>query len=272
VSKLVEVLASELERPRELSPRVMNYIEGTYGIDANEVGAFLTDKLQNLEDYEVDLILSPLFTPRLSDQAIVAELLGRESTTREQWPDLTQQLLSRPARAQLVTPDGRAHAVILREVMVERYLHRLRLEGSISEFAFNRIRSLPAKDQPLLQAIARRAVWENGDLGSVLERYLAVATERGEYSLADALALLDLVEGRKPASLADLLARIPGWKEALRQQVEVGSRSKPFFHGNIEEMHGGGRDQRGPENERMSAKEMELAFLGRLEQILGTVA
>jgi hypothetical protein len=269
VSKLVEILASELERPRELSPRVINYIQGTYDI-GDDVGAFLADKIQNLEEYEVDLILSPLFTPRLSDQAIFAEMLGRESIPREQWPDLIHQLISRPTRAKLVTPDGQGHAVVLREVTVERYVHRLRLDGSISEFVFNRIRSLPAKDQPLLQAVARRAVWENRDLGKVLEQYLAVAADRGEYSLADALALLDLVEGRKPASLADLLARIPGWKEALRQQVEAGSRSKPFFHGNIEEMHGGGRDQRGPENERMSAKEMELAFLGRLEQMLRT--
>jgi len=250
----------------------MNYIQGTYDIDHNEVGVFLADKLQSLEDYEVDLVLSPLFTPKLSDQAIFADLLGRDSIPRIQWPDLIQELVGRPTRAELLTPDGRAHSVILREVTLERYVHRLRLEGSISSVIFDRIRSLPAEDQPLLQAIARRAVWENGDLRNVLDKYLVIASDRGKYSLADAVALLDLVEGRKPAGLPDLLARIPGWKEALRQQIEVGSRSKPFFHGNIEEMHGGGRDQRPPENERLSAKEMELAFLGRLEGILGTVA
>jgi hypothetical protein len=267
VSKLVEILASELERPRELSSRVLNYIQGTYDIDGSDVGGFLADKLQDVEDYEVDLILSPLFTPRLADQAIFAELLGRESIPRQQWPDLIHQLVNRPTRAQLVTPDSRVHPIILREVTVERYVHRLRLEGGISESAFDRIRSLPPEDRPLVQAVARRAVWENRELANVLEQYLAKASDRGEYSLTDALALLDLVEGRKPASLPDLLARIPAWKEALRQQIEVGSRSKPFFHGNIEEMHGGGRDQRPPENERMSAKELELAFLSRLERL-----
>src|SRR5947208_11406 len=79
VSKLIETLAAELERPRELSARVVNYIGGTYGIDYDAIGAFLVEKLPTLEDDELDLILSPVFTPKLNDQAVFAELLGRES-------------------------------------------------------------------------------------------------------------------------------------------------------------------------------------------------
>jgi len=79
---------------------------------------------------------------------------------------------------------------------------------------------------------------------------------------------LDLVEGRKPSNLEDLVARIPVWKEALRQQVESAG-GKPFFHETVRMMHGDERDQRGPDDSRMSAKEMELAFLGRLQQLIG---
>ena len=57
VSKLLETLAAELERPRELSARVVNYIGGTYDIDPDAVGSFLVTELPKLEDYELDLVI-----------------------------------------------------------------------------------------------------------------------------------------------------------------------------------------------------------------------
>ena len=84
--ELFEKLAAELERPRELSKRVMNYVTGTYGIDYAGVGPFLADALPKLEDDEVDLVLSPVFTPKLADQAPFAELLGSTSIPGDDWP------------------------------------------------------------------------------------------------------------------------------------------------------------------------------------------
>src|SRR5262245_7060300 len=97
---ILETLATELERPRELSARVLNYIEGTYSVDKDAVGVFLVQELPKLEDYEVDLILSPVFTPKLADQSIFADLLGSDPIPREQWPGLVQSLVARPTYAQ----------------------------------------------------------------------------------------------------------------------------------------------------------------------------
>src|SRR5690349_18959511 len=166
---LVVALAAELERPRELSPRVLNYIGDNYSVEKEGIGAFLVEQLPKLEDYEIDLILSPVFTPKLDDQAIFAELLGRESVEREKWPELIQQLAARPVRAQLVTLDQKAHSVQLREVTIERYVHRLRLEATIPETVFELVEKLPSGDRPKLKAIARRAAWENGDAAAILE-------------------------------------------------------------------------------------------------------
>ena len=268
VAQLLETLAAELERPRELSARVVNYIGGTHSIDHDAIGVFLADELPRLEDYEIDLILSPVFTPKLADQAVFAELLGSDSVPREQWPALIQQLVARPTRAQLVTPDGQPHSVSLRAVTVERYVHRLRLDATISESLFKLIDRTPSADRPLLKAVARRAIWENDGRRNILARYLAAATGRGSYSLADAVELLNLVENRKPANVADLLVAIPRRQEALRQQIDAASGPKPFFSETVQALHGGGRDQRQQDDIRMSAKQNELAFLGRLLQVL----
>src|SRR3954462_6587802 len=93
---IIDALARELERPRELSARVLNYIGGTYNVDQDAIGTFLTRDLAKLEDYEVDLILSPVFTPKFADEAIFAELLGAGTIPREQWTDLVRQLAERP--------------------------------------------------------------------------------------------------------------------------------------------------------------------------------
>ena len=260
---LIETLAAELERPRELSARVLNYIGGTYGIDEEAIGAFLVEKLPTLEDDEIDLVLSPAFTPKLADQAVFAELLGRDSVPREQWPALIRQLVARPTRAQLVTADSRTHAVPLSDVTVERYVHRLRLDATIPESLFKLV------DRPLLKAVARRAIWENEGRRSILERYLTAVPAENNYRIPDAVELLNWVESYKPADVADLCERIPRRKEALRREIETASGPKPFFSANVAEMHGGGRDQRGHDDARTSVKESEFAFLDRLQTTIG---
>jgi hypothetical protein len=69
-----------------------------------------------------------------------------------------------------------------------------------------------------------------------------------------------------------LIDHIPIWEEALRHQIEVAAGPKPFFSQEVERMHGGGRDQRSHDEARLSAKENEFAFLGRLQKVLKTNA
>ena len=269
MSQLIETIAAELERPRELSARVMNYISGHYGIDDAAIGAFLAGEMPKLEDDEIDLILSPVFTPKLSDQAVFADLLGSKCVPRDEWPALVQQLAARPTRARLETPDGLQHLVALREVTIERYIYRLRLDATISESLFNLLDRIPSRSGgPMLKAIARQPIWDSESARDILVRYLTAAVDRGSYTLDDSIALLHLVEARKPTSLADLLARIPAWQEALRQQIEVASGPKPFFNEDIRFLHGGGRDQRAEDGTRMTAKERELRFLTQLQRLL----
>lgn len=269
VSDLIETLAAELERPRELSARVMKHLTGTYGIDYEAIGPFLVNELPKLEDDEIDLILSPVFTPKLADQAVFAELLCAGSVPRNEWPRLVRELAARPVRAQLVTIDGRPHTVVLREVTIERYVYRLRLEGAIPESLLKLIERDPSTaDRPILKAVARRAVWENDSRRNILERYLATAAGRGGWRASDAVELLNLVESYKHADVADLLAWIPPRREALREQINTASGPKPFFNERVQELHGGDRDQRHQDDSRISAKQNEFEFLERLQNVL----
>ena len=229
---------------------------------------FLTGELPRLEDYEIDLILSPVFTPKLTDQAVFAEILGDAAIPREQWPVLIQQLIARPTRAQLISSDGRTHAVALREVTLERYVHRLRLDATIPESLMELINKATASDGPLLKAVARRAVWENDARRNILVRYLAAAAGARLYRPEDAVEVLNLVESYKPADAGALRALIPAWQQTLQHEINTASEPKPFFSQRVEQMHGGDRDHRHHDQTRQDAKQNELEFLDRLQQIL----
>lgn len=266
MTPLLETIAAGLERPRAVTAQVIKHLNDAHGVEREAVGAFLEAELPKLEDYEVDLILAPLFTPTLNDQAGVAELLGDQSVSGAQWPDLVRQLVARSTGARLRTEDDAVHQIPLRDVVVERYVQRLRLDGTIAAEVFQLIGSLlQAEDRALLKAIARRAIWEKAGRREILVRYLKAVGDA--FRADDAAALLKLVETYEPADSTDLLGQIPHWQQVLRQEINE-SGAKPFFNERVEELHGGGRDQRRQNSNRVTAKENELVFLTRLQQSL----
>jgi hypothetical protein len=267
VPSLTETIASELERPRDITTQVAKHLDGAYGIERDAVGPFLEDRLPKLEDDEHDLILSPLFTPKLSDQAIFAELLGSRSIPKTDWPALIQELVNRPTVAHLITSEQQTHAVALREVSIERYVKRLRLDGTISAPMLKLIDQTPSADHPMLKAVARRATWESAARGEMLVRVLTQSLADGNYNLKDAVDLLKLTEDYQPADSSALLARIPRWIKLLEEEINSGGGPKPFFSSTVQQMHGG-NDQRQSDEARTEAKRIELAFLERVQGIL----
>jgi len=267
VSSLIDTIAAELERPRPITAQVAKHLDGAYGVERDAVGPFLEDRLPKLEDDEHDLILSPLFTPKLSDQAIFAELLGNRTIEKTDWPGLIQELVNRPAVAHLVTGEGQTHAVALREVTIERYVKRLRLDGTISADMMKLIDQTPAADHPMLKAVARRAIWESTARGEMLVRLLSQSIAGGTYRLDDVINLLKLAEDYQPANSSALLARIPRWIKLLEEEINTAGGPKPFFSQTVQYMHGG-NDQRQSDEARIGAKRNELAFLERVQEIL----
>jgi hypothetical protein len=269
VSKLIETLAEELERPRDVTQQVSDHIWGNYDIERDAVGDFLDTELTGLEDYQHDLILSPLFTPKLADQALFADLLGQESVPKTEWPALVEQLDGRPTRGLLVTIDKEVHTIALRDVVLERYVHRVRLDGAIPEPIWRLLEQDPfAADLRTFKAIARRATWESDGRRNILETYLASAGHDDLYHAGDSVQLLRVAEDYKPRDLAYLTERIPLWQEAIRQEIDSADEPKPYVSTEVQAHHGFGRDQRKKDDARISAKKKELAFFDRLHQVL----
>ncbi|MBN8248557.1 MAG: hypothetical protein J0L84_14095 [Verrucomicrobia bacterium] len=260
-------LVQELEKPRPITPQVLRHLASAFGVERTEVGPFLDQRLGTLEEVELDLLLSPLFTPKLADQAVFAALLAGNSVPATQVSEWVSRLEARPVVAQLVTPEGTVHPAPLKRVTLERYVLRLRLEGAVPAPLERLIATLPpASERPLLLAIARRAIWNTPERVAVLERFLARAYAGDEPAPAprDADSLLALMEGAEPADMADLQRRLPAWEQVVRTQIASAAQPSPFFNERVQDLHGGGRDQRSGSEPLRVQKQAELEFLGRL--------
>jgi hypothetical protein len=266
--ELIAALVQALECPRPLSTQVLQHLEDAHGVPRGEAAAFLTGRLSDLEDFEVERILSPLFTPSLEDQAAVAPILRTRALPESDWPELVAQLLARPVRARLVAEDGTPVSLPLPAVILQRHIGRLRLQGSIPAELADRIDRHAQADRPLLLAVARRAIWGTPARRAILQRFLegppgpAVAT--------DARGLLRLMESYEPADLAEWLVRAPAWHQGLRQAASRAGAPGPFFNARVEDLHGGERDQRSPATGRAAAVAAELELLERLQRILAS--
>ena len=93
----------------------------------------------------------------------------------------------------------------------------------------------------------------------------------GANAYCDSAHLLDDIDlDIAIAKHEDLLARVPQWEILLRHEISVASSPKPFFNERVQELHGGGRDQRG--RSAVAPKQAELDFLTRLKTILSQPA
>lgn len=261
-------LVEELERPRLLGAQVIRHLTDHYDLAREDIARFLDERLPSLPEEELDLLLSPLFTPKLTDQARIAEVLGEQSLPATEWPEWIRRLHVRPTLGQLVDDGGEGHRFPLQPVTLERFVHRLRLDGTVSVEIAGLIRhGFTELERPLLFAVARRAIWNSTARNGILRRQLAAPHDAATVT-ADALALLRLMETAEPEDAADVLGRIPAWTETLRQQISEAGQPKMFFNEQVRYMHGGGRDQRNPTPDATAAKRAELEFLGRLEALL----
>lgn len=269
MQKFVDAIALELEKPRPLLKQVVDHASSRHEVSRDEVGRFLDEETAGLEDFEIDLLFSAQFTPTLIDQAEFAELLDTERLADSQWNELIEKLTERPTTAQLVTEDETTHAVQLTDVSIERFVKRLNLNAEIPEALAKLLNSMPPeRDRNLLKAIARRPVFRNEGTREILFQFILNVTSEDSYDLEDVLLLFELIETYRPKDIDDLRKRIPNWLEVLENELTAAGQPKPFFAERVQELHGGGRDQRGRDGDLIDRKQRNKDFLRRLDGIL----
>ena len=147
-------LADLRRRPRPLKPQTERQLASHVAEHSTSVTAFLLCAAAVLEEYELDILFGPLFTPTLDERAEVADLLYHWRPTQEQIAQLVADLSAEVPHTVVRLPDGTDAKLTLHEVMVERFVRLLRLEHGPDPATAAALReALPAELWPLGTAL-----------------------------------------------------------------------------------------------------------------------
>lgn len=147
-------LATLLSRPRPLKPQTKRQLAHHLSEHSTSLPAFLLCASAVLEDYELDILFGPVFTPSLEERAELADLLFHWKPTAEQLMKMIGELSTEIPNAVVILPDGSEAKLTLHEVMVDRMVRLLRLEHGPDPATAAALReSLPAELWPIAIAL-----------------------------------------------------------------------------------------------------------------------
>lgn len=249
-------LRNDLTRPRDLTPQVCRHLASTYELADDEISRFLDEQLPELEEFRVELLFGPLFTPTLENRASYSSLLRTHRCSQEEIDQQMGQLTEEKLDCDLELPTGQSHRLRLANVLVERYVRLLYLGfGPQPELVRSLEQAVPSDDVDLALASLREEVWHDEAKRGWLAEFLDAVAGRHSFSIRKLAFLSDLLRGQIRPETERLLSLTRSLLEERRSQLGQAGASKPFFARHIEEWHGHGRDHRRVDPAELETKE-----------------
>ena len=151
LDQLTDRLAALLRRPRALPPQTQRQLAQHLAEHrSSSVASFLMGAADLLEEYELDVLFAPVFTPTLDERAEVADLLFHWRPTAPQLDAIVPKLCAEVGHAVILLPDGTTAKLALHEVMAERFVRLLRLDAAAEATTAAALRdALPAELWPI---------------------------------------------------------------------------------------------------------------------------
>jgi hypothetical protein len=206
-------LASLLSRPRPLKPQTERQLGQHMAEHSLSTPAFLLCAAHVLEEYELDILFGPMFTPTLDERAGLSDLLLDWRPDAGQLAQLVAELAAEVPYAVVRLPDGTEAPLTLHEVMVERYVRLLRLDqGPEPETAAALRAALPEDLWPVAVALLyergmtpRHQAWFAAFVGHVAA--LHPLSRESLETAADFVASQPTLERSAVTAAADALMR-----------------------------------------------------------------
>jgi hypothetical protein len=154
LEQAADLARETLTRPRALTAQILDFLLAHHEVTGENVAGWLREHLEDLESYELDLLLSPLFTPDFAMRARFEEVLGDECFEAAEIDSLMEELVRQRLPMVLLHEEERVEA-LLPEVMIERFVRMLHLDAPVPEEAIAEFGPLPAE----VRCCLRDRVW-----------------------------------------------------------------------------------------------------------------
>jgi len=198
--QLTQTILTQLSTLKPIPRQVLDALMGQYELAEEAIPAFLVDTLPTLDDTELDLLLSPAFTPTLSDRQACIALLEDKALTPVDLQDLQTRCLAQKPQSRLQIPNGSIATFLVPDVSVLRVIRLLQLTLAIDAMAYQQIHALvPEANKSLYLTLARETAWTGRE--AMLNGFLPVVTQHQPHTMRQ---LTDFVRTYRPTSLEEL--------------------------------------------------------------------
>jgi hypothetical protein len=203
---ILELLRADLTAPKTLLKQVIQEINDRHSHSEAQLPEFFGTVFGTLEDYQIDLLFSPQFTPADHNRLRYIPFLNDKSLSQQDISTIKNDLLEKNLSVVFVTPDEALEIpVTLHEVFIDRYVDLLKLDAALPASAYDDIQALvPEASRAEVNLVARDAIWQNVNRYDILKAFLLLFKANNSFSTVKASYLTNFVRTYRPESLNDV--------------------------------------------------------------------
>ncbi|MEG3638990.1 hypothetical protein [Magnetococcus sp. PR-3] len=225
------VLRDNITRPRMLSAKHAADIGTLEGVD-DPLDLLLPERLDNMELWEQEYALSPLFTPTLEDRKHSESGLEPAGVDQAAWLQLIKDLTEEKPLCQVSFGD-RVVDMTVPEDAIERHVKLLYPCNQVDAEIKAQLENLSSDGNDTLEVLAllRMPHWQGQEQVDLLKELLSLFVAKRSYSLDKMRFLDEFVRTHKPAHKEELAQKLTNLEESYRNEQE-----RPIFNQRLEQV------------------------------------
>ena len=218
IDALYQHLRSELSSERVLSTKAA----AAWALELEQeepLDALSEEALAALEEWRLESLLSPLFTPGEEERVLCEPLLPQEGVAQADVKALMRRLSEDEVQCEIWHGSDKVELRIP-EVALERYLRLLHLDQPLGETVPESLKALAAKpDRDAAQSLCRQPGWDGRTRTALLKSCLGLWEKRGGFDLDKLRYLSSFVVTYRPEDLDELKVALSNLITAYEEET-----------------------------------------------------
>jgi hypothetical protein len=263
--KLKAKLRLLITQPRPLKPQTERHILEHLDGEPGDWQRFFDNAAEQIEEFEIETLFGPIFTPSFDEQAEVAELLVDAVPDDDAIEQLVDDLAADRLGTEIHLPDGTTATLPLHAIMIERYVKLQRLSHApATDIAI----ALSDVSEPAVRrfalAIARHRAFGTHERQTWLARFLTHVASRRAVGVGDLVVLAEFMSTQRDLEHIALAAAITDAVRSSQTALTAARQGHTYLSSDVAEHHHY-RGQGNIDPKRVSAKKQEALILELLE-------
>nr|CRH05830.1 conserved protein of unknown function [Candidatus Magnetococcus massalia] len=225
-------LRDNITHPRELTAKHGGNIATVQEVD-DPLDALLSEKVAEMEEWEQERWLSPLFTPTLEERKHLETALPVDGMEAASVEAMIRDLEGEALECE-ISYGGRTIQMAVPNDTIERYAKLFHADNRMDAESIEQIKGVSDSDDDTLevQTLLRSPTWQSDTNRNLLNALLGIFTKNSSYSTDKIRFLSDFVRTNRPQDQEELGTQLQNLIESYQFEQE-----RPIFNQRLEQKH-----------------------------------